>query len=483
MKKYAKNNSSVIRLSGNETIPFPLEIAEMTDTPEFQRLRGILQLGMTDLVYPGATHTRFSHSLGVYSKCLHYIDRLRQYPLFNELFGEKQIKALIFASLLHDTGHYPFAHYIEEIGGLKDSDTCHERFSRRIIAGELSVRKAVDGTHTFGSFSERKIEQLERTVREGTTIFEVLSKHAISEEIIKIFEGKDIYGLLKDVIDGPIDCDKLDYLIRDSNSVGVPYGHMIDSDRFYDSLTLDSEYYPKVRLAITSKGIPAVESIVSSRYELFSEVYWHKTCRAGAAMIKDAFWYARNNIERNEFETACMLFDDRSFLEWLAEKTDVDIAHDLLSGIKICNSRKIYKRIRTYSSFWKEERKIELYTNFTTKLNNDFTEIHAYKDRLIQMINDSRKKYDLKELRHHHLIIDIPNVHQDLYNRIRVEYPFSVEGSRFYDMQDVSQLCKALYETFAYSTKKVRIFCRPDLYEALEKMGSDLDEMIKEAFA
>ena len=113
----------------------------------------------------------------------------------------------------------------------------------------------------------------------------------------------------------------MDYLIRDGLSCGVPYAESIDIDRFLSSLTWINNGNDGYSLAITQKGIAAAETILTARYQLFAEVYWHKTCRAAVAMTKEAFLMCVNNklINQEEFERHVINEDDNGVLEWLQQ--------------------------------------------------------------------------------------------------------------------------------------------------------------------
>lgn len=475
---------ALIRISEGETVPFPKNIQQYVDTPEFQKLRMINQLGETDLVYPGATHTRFLHSNGTFYRALFYISSLQHHPLFNYLYDEDDIENLLLTSLLHDIGHYPFAHYFEEMDGLEKLKVHHETLSSKLFTGKNSIKKSINKTYSKSFLKPIQIKIIKSLCKDELSIGELIEKKSKLKAISDIWEGKGKYRLLKDIISGPIDSDKLDYLLRDSKQTGVPYGKMIDLERFFYSLTLNTENLPDIRLAVTAKGKSAVESIISARYNLFSEVYWHKTCRSATAMIKDALWYAQKNISQDEFEWAALIMGDNDFLIWLSEKIkDDEIAIDLIGGLKIGFRRSIYKRFRTYSKDWKEESKQESYDKFIDKLGNNFSVIHAYKNRLVKQLNDiGKSQKGWRRVKNHHLIIDIPNVKQDKYSSLKIKYPPSVEGRTFYDLKDISGLSNSIYDSFSSSTKKVRLFCHPDFFEQLISLKKETDFAISEAF-
>ena len=201
----------------------------LIDTPEFQRLRNIKQTGLTYMVYPSATHTRFEHSLGAMhiagevSKGLEGVD----------------CNLIRISALLHDIGHPPFSHSLE-IRGYN-----HEYYTRKIIKN-LEIE----------NYSPR--------------------------EVIEVLQCKGPEGSL---IGGDIDIDRIDYLLRDSYHTGVAYGS-IDYNRLIRCIVLFEEGKPK--LGILEKGVVAAESLLIARYQMYTSVYMHPTSRISETMLKNA---------------------------------------------------------------------------------------------------------------------------------------------------------------------------------------------------
>ena len=224
----------------------------------FQRLRRIRQLALSSLVYPGATHTRFEHSLGVMHLASRIMDSLYKRPIINNQFRKEhfaRLRQLVrIAALLHDVGHAPFSHGSEELfpDGLE-----HEDYSIAII-------------HSYFSpiieqyFPDIKVDE----------VVTLLNKGYLSAELF--FLGR--------IIDGEIDADKLDYLLRDSYYCGVRYGKY-DLERILDTITVVptggsvSDPSGFWLLGIDSDGIQAVEELIFARYWMFIQVYFHKTRR------------------------------------------------------------------------------------------------------------------------------------------------------------------------------------------------------------
>lgn len=216
----------------------------LIDTPPFQRLRYVRQLGLAFLVYPGASHSRFEHALGAYHLARRALALLEER---GDLAGisERARSDVRVAALLHDIGHYPFSHALEEIGALN-----HEEVARPLICeGEIArlLRARVDA--------------------------------GAPERIMQLIRGRSD-NPLQGLISGSLDLDKIEYLRRDAHMCGVPYGE-IDADRLMNAMVvLDG------RIGIQEKGLSAVESLLFAKYQMYRNVYWHHAVRSATAMYK-----------------------------------------------------------------------------------------------------------------------------------------------------------------------------------------------------
>ncbi len=235
------------------TIRLDATAARIVDTAAFQRLRYIRQLGLAHLVYPGATHTRFDHALGVYHLTKTALRHLRERGgVPPEVWrGEELIP---YAALLHDIGHYAFSHALEELEP-EQVPTDHEEASSQFFASPM-LRDALAPL--------------------GLTA---------SEDIHEIIRGRSALPL-RGLVSGSLDLDKMEYLRRDARFCGVPYGE-VDVDRLLQGLVLlpapETGLY---EVGVHEKAVAALESLLFAKYQMFRNVYWHHAVRGATVLYK-----------------------------------------------------------------------------------------------------------------------------------------------------------------------------------------------------
>ncbi|MGC3970653.1 MAG: HD domain-containing protein [Pirellulales bacterium] len=251
------SGGAVIRIPPEIDVPLTPRVRQLIDTAEFRRLAHISQLGLVSLVYPAAHHSRFEHSLGVYRNALYFLNRLSHDERFAAVVKPADAELFLVAALLHDLGHWPFCHPIEDMRLAEVPE--HELFANSfMLEGEVADTLRDDW---------------------GVQPRDVV---ALLSEKPRTPKARILAGMLS----GPIDIDKIDYLFRDSLHAGVPYGRNFDQSRLIGSLCLNEA---GDGLAITDKGKTAAEMMVFARYVMFSEVYWHHAVRAATAMLQRSF--------------------------------------------------------------------------------------------------------------------------------------------------------------------------------------------------
>ncbi|MBU4534354.1 MAG: HD domain-containing protein [Euryarchaeota archaeon] len=259
-----------------------LEI-KLVDTPQIQRLRRIKQLGFTFLIYPGANHTRFEHSIGTMYLASQMADHLN--------LDEDKKSILRICALLHDAGHGPFSHVSEAV--LDDS---HEVLTSRVI--------------------------------KNSKLGDIISENYHINEIIDIINGK---GVLGQIISGELDVDRMDYLIRDSHYTGVAYG-IIDIERLIYNMKLENN------LVLDKKGVQAAESTLVARYFMYPSVYQHHTTRIVNSMFRRSL---RKLIEQNIIDSEKIYqYDDADMI--MACRNQDGFIKDMIQRM---DNRDLFKKV------------------------------------------------------------------------------------------------------------------------------------------
>lgn len=228
-------------------------IWDLINTPEFQRLRRIRQLGTTYLTFHGAEHSRFNHSLGVYEIMRRIVSNFSEnYP-----WKEEERLLCLSAALLHDIGHGPFSHSFEKV-----FDTDHEEWTQAILLGETKINGILK--QVLPDFPEQ-----------------------VSEVIGKTHENKLIVSL----ISSQIDADRMDYLLRDAYYTGVNYGNF-DIERILRVMRPHEEY-----AVVKYSGMHAVEDYIMSRYQMYWQVYFHPVTRSAEVILSKILERAKDLYE------------------------------------------------------------------------------------------------------------------------------------------------------------------------------------------
>ena len=222
-------------------------MVRLIDTPEFQRLRRIKQLGLGLYTYQGAEHSRFTHSLGALHLMTRILDRLQEsYPI-----AADDRVAVRAAALLHDVGHGPFSHALEKVLGVR-----HE---------ELTILAVTS---------------------EETALHQPLSSHSpqLPQRVAWSIEGSFKPAALAQLVSSQLDVDRMDYLLRDSLMTGAKYG-LYDLEWIINALQIDEA---GDRVYVAARGVYAVEEYLQARYYMFRQVYFHRTLRSAEAVLRSA---------------------------------------------------------------------------------------------------------------------------------------------------------------------------------------------------
>lgn len=435
--------SGSVRVPELRNIAVTDRVVAIIDHPAFQRLRRVRMLGPIYLVYPGAMHSRFEHSLGVYGCVQWYLHSLLRHPVFAAAATEEDLLTVLAAGLLHDIGHYPFAHSLEALH-LKGQDAPrHEEVGGRIIHGEFPDLRG-----------EQSIAEILR-IRWGVD----------PDRVIRLCTGhlgehaSQIDRLLKSIVSSTIDADKMDYLERDSHHLGVPYGRNYDRDRLLASLSLNQA---EDSIAVSSKGKISAEMFIFARYTMFSEVYWHHTVRAASAMVENALaaFHSRTTSDPEAFLQRLLTHDDEMLLRWLRETTPTGSATQRLVAGLLPHQRQLYKRVATFSRAYVEASKQRAYERIYTM---DRATLFDLTSRLTARLSSLVGR----PLHPAELIIDIPPRDKDRLETVDVVFP-DVSGQRYYPLHELSRVVAGIQEDFVGFVKKIRIFASPELARELK---------------
>jgi uncharacterized protein len=269
-----------------------------------QRLRYVRQLGYAFLVYPGATHSRFEHALGAHHMARRTIALLQDRGELAQVDAvERELTAV--AMLLHDVGHYPFSHALEEIGALNHESAAAPRITTGPVADALAAALGTDAP----------------------------------ARVLALMHGSDM-GPLQGLVSGSIDLDKLDYLRRDAMMCGVPYGE-IDVDRLLDSIVIVPDPTSgRLGVGIMEKGLSALESLLFAKYQMYRNIYWHHAVRSATAMYK--------RLVDDALQSGVL--PQTGLADW----TDEGLLHALLPAspplLMALRERHLYKRLAQWSA-------------------------------------------------------------------------------------------------------------------------------------
>ncbi len=411
-------------------IHLPGPLLALVDTEDFQRLRNISQLGFVHLVYPGARHSRFEHSLGVYHLAKQFLLRLLKSDPPLEL-EDADVRVFLAATLLHDIGHYPFSHTLEE---LMPFFVSHEERARRLIEDPA------------GSIS--KVLRDELGV-DPVRVANVIDYESGAHEI----PPRDM--LLANILSGTLDPDKIDYLLRDSLFCGVPFGESVNRDRLIKAIKYDPD---RRRLAITSKGVSAVEALVFTNYLMYRNVYWHHAVRSATAMFKrsvqDILVHPDRRLQVGDFhrvtegELLMVLRDEQ-------DRLGLRGARSLLDGV----SR---RRLHKVAAFVHPGERKQGLMHFLYDLYQ-----HPDKRRQKEIELSQNFAGQLgRPCSGNEILIDIPRFDKSPEVDLKVFYGADVPSDKpqplSFDDPEVSRLRDTLVDNFEDQAKIFRVFCVDD---------------------
>lgn len=261
----------------SEIMLYPIEIL-IVDTKAMQRLRYLSQLVGAEYVYPGATHTRFAHSLGVMHLSGVYAEKLYDTP--------DKVRILRLAGLLHDIGHGPFSHQFDDVVykklGFKDG---HDEYRHKLLREYFPKELAKKYESAPSKLKKAIVEDLEITLGQISDNMEE-NFLQLMEEVMKIYEGEETGTIDFAVVQGPLGADRLDFVLRDSYYAGTRGFGTGAIDRLIRNAMIVKKDGREI-LAYDSKVVDEIYTILFGRFMMYKNVYFHKTSRAADMMIQE----------------------------------------------------------------------------------------------------------------------------------------------------------------------------------------------------
>lgn len=460
-----RSDGGFIRLPIWGHIPLNTPLKKILSHPTFLRLKGIRQLSFSQQVYPGATHTRFEHSIGVYHLMKLILQRIHTNPLAESLqndrffFDDHSCRLLLSAALLHDIGHYPHAHVLEEQAPVfrgKPVFTRHESLVDRFL---------FETSDHFPSIADTLHDEWK------------VDPH----EVAALIRGES-GNTYKKLISGTLDPDKMDYLMRDAHHCNIPYGN-IDIERLIESFVPDPE---RCRFAITEKGIAPLESLLFAKYMMMRNVYWHHTSRTFSVMLRR---FLQDNID------TCMI-TPHTLTELFYSNSDdrvlYDLEHLLPSGknpagslLERIQQRKIYKRAIIRTPYLNGAKKpIDWMMAYAT-------DHERRKEQEIALCTMIAKRHNI-DLCGHEILIDPPSL-KDIFDyddlRELCVFPTKQEhlqspGNHQKNYISFDEFGESVFRSdfilaFERYTKKFRIVCREDLTPLVRQHEEEIIGMLE----
>jgi len=481
-----------VHISEHGPAPFTTRVKELVEHPVISRLSEVPQLGLVRLIYPPATHTRLDHSIGTFRNACHYVQSLYNdpyNPLFRQLLDSDDLKTILIASLLHDLGHFPFSHELEDLSPNLD----HSQITLSLLDNQatnskgLTIKEIIEDRDQGWGISIESIKEVLKPERR--------------EQLLSTKNFKT--RLLSSLINGPIDVDKTDYLMRDSYECRLPYGDLIDYDRLVRNLTIimavDSRGYSDPQLGVYEKGQSAGEALTFARYLLYQALYWHHSARAIRVMLQQATIAALATKRKGKGGKEKTFNDE--FINLLgvnsdARKITTDDVLNLIvewtdnSGkeiIELLRQRRFYKRILTIhderlrdepgESTWEKLQRVrdrrKLQNELHEKIKREFiTFISSGNYSKVSLLAEDKTDFTMTILeKENAILVDIPDPSYGADKPLKI-MPEPQRLQRNYETrlvtsQRISEVWAGIHHMLMRIAAKGRIFCHPDARDTL----------------
>lgn len=445
-------------------IPLSRAARKIIEHPDFVRLQRVRQLGFVYYVFPGASHTRFEHSVGTYHLAVMILQRLVLNPVnwhdaHVPKISEEEARAFLAAALLHDIGHFPFAHLIDRL--TVQTPDCRERPA-------FDTHEDAAAAYVLSS-------------REPGSLYSILKdewKIADPSYIVEIIGSPMQSGLPGKMLSGILDPDKMDYLMRDAWNCGVPYGD-IDTDRLIESLVLDVEG-PRRRLGITEKGIAPLESLVFAKYMMFRHIYWHHAVRAAVAMFTR---FVQDGLDDDALEpSAFYSLSDDALIQELVGRAHVVSSGELIANLK---DRRLYKRgLTLYPESSPTGDELAISGDELESVKKLYHHPSLRREKEIAICDLIAHEEGLR-LNGYEVLLDIPRTTSvfdvEDFRELHVLVESQVTGESMFvpfDSCGFTQLTAGFIQEFERFSRRVQVLCRPDLRDAVIRHRADIRSIV-----
>jgi len=438
----------------------PHEIA-LLNTPLLQRLRQIHQTSLAYFTFPSATHTRFEHTIGVVNQCDKLFEALRKKYSGGALFNEEDLLNVRLSALLHDCGHSAFSHASEEVYRFCDD--------MQYLCGSAGPYKGKNAHEILASLIVSS-EQFEKFLLQLEKKYNFKCDRNLIAEIIVGKSPSRENKYLTQIINGPFDADKLDYIYRDGHFSGLPL--KVDLDRLWYAVEQTFKDDDRI-LIVNFGGASPLEQILFCKIVLFSTIYHHHKVRAADCMLKSIVEYVRNkNIEISINDTKLTLNEATDFL-WLTDDAVFAQAYlikdrELHRLIHNLLYRRLFKRALTICKDTIKDSDKSLGYQDLQKLTQRLPESHRQLRELARQIWETAAKPCLPE----EIWVDLPHfppTHEA--DETFVSYPSGKSGENQGDpeLRRLTSVFPAAQWVDLYVKNKWKghVFCPPDCQAAV----------------
>lgn len=460
-----------ILIPASDPIPVGEAVLSVINTNIFQRLRTIKQLSFCEWAFPGGTHSRFEHSLGVFCVTRKALSFLSRDPNFKARYNQNNINSTLLAALIHDLGHYPFAHVIEHYISARYSEDKplrdkihHSKHVLALLDTDTELQNAIDK-----SWGEEMREETKRVL-------------------------ENIIPPLSEILDGAIDCDKLDYLRRDAHHCGVSYGNGLDIISILRSLRCSPDTNNH-KILVDSSMVPAIEGFMIAQDQMLTAVYWHKCVRAVFAMFHrflDGVLHGDANKLVNLVEKLKRQPSEHDAFQKviipLLDSQKPEIKKHLYALIKLHiepNYKDIYKQIVKYSALDDvnpniPQMHLNIYNMIMHKPPHSKATSALINWNFVKILRDCyRQAFREKNviLGHFDILVDVP--WGKALNRVITVID---EDKKEHPITEVSHLPESIFITpIAYSAP-IRVYIPPSIFERCEPMLNSIKISAEERF-